>query len=166
MDGAAAAVLFASAFQINAQVPPGIAPGVHVLRVDSAYGVAQQSVSVSAVAPAIFLIGSSSEGAVLNQDFSLNGPANPLPRGQVLLVYATGLGAVVRQGQLSVTTATVTALVNGQELPVQFAGLAPGYVGLYQVNVPIPAAAPPGLGISLTLKEGGHVSNAVTVAVQ
>jgi uncharacterized protein (TIGR03437 family) len=103
---------------------------------------------------------------VLNQDFSLNGPANPLPRGQVLLVYATGLGAVVRQGQLSVTTATVTALVNGQELPVQFAGLAPGYVGLYQVNVPIPAAAPPGLGISLTLKEGGHVSNAVTVAVQ
>ena len=166
MDGAAAAVLFASAFQINAQVPPGIAPGVHVLRVDSAYGVARQSVSVSAVAPAIFLIGSSSEGAVLNQDFSLNGPANPLPRGQVLLVYATGLGAVVRQGQLSVTTATVTALVNGQELPVQFAGLAPGYVGLYQVNVPIPAAAPPGLGISLTLKEGGHVSNAVTVAVQ
>jgi uncharacterized protein (TIGR03437 family) len=166
MDGVAATVLWASAFQINAQVPPGIAPGVHTLRVRSAYGVAQQSINVSAIAPAIFLMGNSGMGAVLNQDFSMNGPANPLPRGQVLVVYATGLGAVARQGQLSVTTAPVTAVVNGQELPAQFAGLAPGYVGLYQVNVPIPAATPPGLGVSLTLKEGGQLSNTVAVALQ
>jgi uncharacterized protein (TIGR03437 family) len=166
MDGTAAAVIFASPFQINAQVPPGIAPGVHTLRVSSPYGVAQQSVSVSAVAPAIFQMGSSTAGAVLNQDFSMNGPANPLPRGQVLVVYATGLGAVARQGQLSVTVATVTAVVNGQELPAAFAGLAPGYIGLYQVNVPIPAATAPGLGVSLTLKEGGQVSNTVAVALQ
>jgi uncharacterized protein (TIGR03437 family) len=166
MDGVEATVLWASAFQINAQVPPGIAPGVHTLRVRSVYGVAQQSVSVSAIAPAIFLTGNSGMGAVLNQDFSMNGPANPLPRGQVLVVYATGLGAVARQGQLSVTTAPVTAVVNGQELPVEFAGLAPGYIGLYQVNVPIPAATPPGLGVSLTLKEGGQVSNTVAIALQ
>ncbi len=166
MDGTPAAVLWASPFQINAQVPPGMAAGVHTLRVSSLYGVAQQSVSVSAVAPAIFLIGSPSAGAVLNSDYSLNGPANPLPRGQWLVVYATGLGAVTKQGQLSVTTAAVTAVVSGQELPVQFAGLAPGYVGLYQVNVPIPAATPPGLGVSLTLKEGGQLSNTVAVALQ
>jgi uncharacterized protein (TIGR03437 family) len=166
MDGMVATVIWASAFQINAQVPPGIGPGVHTLRVSSVYGVAQQSVNVSAVAPAIFLIGSSSAGAVLNQDFTINGPANPLPRGQVLVVYSTGLGAVIRQGQLSVTAATVTAVVNGQELPVQFAGLAPGYIGLYQVNVPIPAATPPGLGVSLTLKEGGQIGNTVAVALQ
>ena len=166
MDGAAATVLWASAFQINAQVPPGIAPGVHTLHVSNVYGAAQQSESVSAVAPAIFLMGNSSTGAVLNQDFSMNGPANPLPRGQVLVVYATGLGAVMKQGQLSVTAATVTALVNGQELPVQFSGLAPGYVGLYQVNVPIPAATAPGLGVSLTLKEGGQMSNTVAVALE
>jgi uncharacterized protein (TIGR03437 family) len=166
MDGTAATVLWASAFQINAQVPAGIAPGVHTLRVSSVYGVAQQSVSVSAVAPAIFLVGSATAGAVLNQDYSLNGPANPLPRGQVLMVYATGLGVVTKQGQLSATAATVTAVVNGQELPAGFAGLAPGYVGLYQVNVPIPAATPPGLGVSLTLKEGGQLSNTVAVAVQ
>ncbi len=166
MDGTIATVLWASAFQINAQVPPDIAPGVHTLRVRSAYGAAQQSVSVSAVAPAIFMMASPSAGAVLNQDFSMNGPANPLPRGQVLLVYATGLGAVTKQGQLSVTAAPVTALINGQELAVDFAGLAPGYVGLYQVNVRIPAATPPGLGVSLTLKEGGQLSNTVSVALQ
>jgi uncharacterized protein (TIGR03437 family) len=139
---------------------------VHTLHVSNVYGAAQQSESVSAVAPAIFLMGNSSTGAVLNQDFSMNGPANPLPRGQVLVVYATGLGAVMKQGQLSVTAATVTALVNGQELPVQFSGLAPGYVGLYQVNVPIPAATAPGLGVSLTLKEGGQMSNTVAVALE
>jgi uncharacterized protein (TIGR03437 family) len=166
MDGTIATVLWASAFQINAQVPPDIAPGVHTLRVRSAYGAAQQSVSVSAVAPAIFMMGSPSAGAVLNQDFSMNGPANPLPRGQVLLVYATGLGAVTKQGQLSVTAAPVTALINGQELAVDFAGLAPGYVGLYQVNVRVPAATPPGPGVSLTLKEGGQLSNTVSVALQ
>jgi uncharacterized protein (TIGR03437 family) len=159
-------VLWASAFQINAQVPPGMAPGVHTLRVSSVYGVAQQSVSVAATAPAIFEMGNSGMGAVLNQDFSMNGPANPLPRGQVLVVYATGLGAVMKQGQLSVTAAPVTAVVNGQELAVEFAGLAPGYVGLYQVNVRIPAATPPGLGVSLTLKEGGQLSNTVSVALE
>jgi uncharacterized protein (TIGR03437 family) len=166
MDGALATVLWASPFQVNAQVPPAIAPGVHTLRVTSVYGVAQQSVTVSAVAPAIFLTAAPSTGAVLNQDFSMNGPANPLPRGQVLVVYATGLGAVAKQGQLSVTAATVTAVVGGQELPVAFSGLAPGYVGLYQVNVPIPAATPPGLGVSLTLKEGGQLSNTVNIALQ
>jgi uncharacterized protein (TIGR03437 family) len=168
MDGTAATVIFSSPFQINAQVPPGIAPGTHTLRVRSAYGVAQQSVSVSAVAPAIFRIDNSSAGAVLNQDYSINGPSNPLPRGQVLMVFATGLGAVTRQGQLSVTTTPVTAVLNGQELPgpLPFAGLAPGYVGLYQVNVPIPAATPPGLGVSLTLKQGGQASNTIAIALQ
>jgi uncharacterized protein (TIGR03437 family) len=60
----------------------------------------------------------------------------------------------------------VTAVVNGTELPVSFAGLAPGFVGLYQVNIPIPAATPPGSGVSLTLKQGGQISNAVEIALQ
>ena len=103
---------------------------------------------------------------VTNQNGTLNGPDNPLHRGQVLLVYATGLGAVVRQGQVSMTAAPVTVVLNGQELPVAFAGLAPGATGEYQVNVVIPASTPPGLGIPLTLKQGGRLSNTVTIALQ
>ena len=64
------------------------------------------------------------------------------------------------------TKAPVTVVLNGTELPAAFAGLAPGYVGLYQVNVLIPATTPPGLGIPLTLKVGGQLSNVVSVAVQ
>ena len=70
------------------------------------------------------------------------------------------------RGGTSQTNATVTVVVNGVELPVQFAGLAPGFTGLYQVNVAIPAATPPGLGVPLMLKIGGQLSNTVTMAIQ
>ncbi len=166
MDGTTLRMLLATPFQINAEVPLEMAPGVHSLRVQSAYGSMQQSVLVSAVAPGIFLLGNPPIGAITNTNYSLIGPSNPLPRGQSMVIYATGLGAVTQRGQLSVTNAAVTVVLNGTELPAAFAGLAPGYVGLYQVNVQIPASTPPGLGIPLMLKVGGQLSNVVPVSVQ
>ena len=165
MDGTAMRLLFATPFQINAEIPLTMAPGVHILRVQSAYGSLQQAVTVSAVAPGIFLIGNPPIGAITNQNFNLVGPTNPLPRGQALVIFATGLGAVTQSGQLSRTNAPVTVLLNGTELPASFAGLAPGFIGLYQVNVTVPAGTPPGLGIPLTLKVGGQQSNSVLVCV-
>jgi len=47
-----------------------------------------------------------------------------------------------------------------------FAGLAPGFIGLYQVNVTIPVGTPPGLSIPLMLKVNGQQSNPVLVALQ
>jgi uncharacterized protein (TIGR03437 family) len=116
------------------------------------------------VAPAIFLIGDA--GAVVNQDGTLNGPFAPLPRGQALVIYATGLGPVEAQGQLSVVSTTVSVVLNGQELQPFYAGTAPGFPGLYQVNVSIPASTPPGSGLMLALKQAGGLSNKVLVALQ
>jgi len=166
-DGTVATVLAAAPFQVNAQVPASVTPGPHVLNVHSPFGLASQTVTVSPLAPAIFLLSDGVTGAVENQDGTLNAAANPLARGQVLVVYATGLGAVTAGANgLSTVNTPVTAVVNGVELPVAFAGLAPGFIGLYQVNVPIPAATPPGSGISLTLKQGGQNSNSVNIALQ
>ena len=165
-DGTSATVLSASTFQVNALVPASLAPGNHTLHVRSAYGTAQQTVAVAAVAPAIFLVGNPAAGAIVNQNGSLNSTTNPAARGQYVTVYATGLGAVVAQGGLSVTSAAVTVAIGGEQLPAAFAGLSPGYPGLYQVNVLIPAALPPGLGIFLTLNEGGTSSNTVVISVQ
>jgi uncharacterized protein (TIGR03437 family) len=165
-DGTAAGVIAASAFQINAVVPAGLTPGTHVLRVRSAFGAAQQSVDVAAVAPAIFLIGNPPAGAVVNQDGTLNGPSNPLVPGQALVVYATGLGTVQAQGTLSVAAAPVTVVLNGLELTPFYAGLTSGFPGLYQVNVLIPPSTAPGLALSLSLKEGGQASNTIAVALQ
>ena len=167
MDGIAMRLLLAtSPFQINAEVPLTMAPGVHTIRVQSAYGSAQQPVTVSAVAPGIFLIGNPPVGAITNQSFNLIGPSNPVARGQSMVIFATGLGAVTQSGQLSRTNTPVSVVLNGTELPASFAGLAPGFIGLYQVNVTIPAGTPPGLTLPLTLKAGGQQSNSVLVALQ
>ena len=166
MDGSPVRLLLASPFQINAEVPLEMAPGVHSLRVQSMYGTAQQPVTVSAVAPGIFLLGNPPTGAVTDTNYSLIGPANPLQRGQTMVIYATGLGTVTQSGPYSVTNAPVTVVLNGQELSTAFAGLAPSYIGLYQVNVLIPAATPPGLGIPLSLRVAGQISNVVPVSVQ
>jgi uncharacterized protein (TIGR03437 family) len=166
MDGTDLTVLLASAFQINAVVPESVGVGSHALTVHSAFGSAQQQVNVVAVAPGIFQVGNPPVGAVTNTSYALIGPGNPLPRGQSLIIFATGLGTVAKNGNFSNTTAAVTAVLNGTELPVQFAGLSPQYPGLYQVNVAIPLSTPPGLGIPLTLKVGGQASNAVNTAVQ
>jgi uncharacterized protein (TIGR03437 family) len=166
IDGSAVRVVAASAFQINAEVPLNAATGVHTLTVRSDFGSMSQSIDITDVAPAIFLLGSSGSGAVVNQNQTLNGPNNPLSRGQVLIAYATGLGAVRTSGQLSVTAAPVTAQLNGVELPTTFAGLAPGFIGLYQVNVSIPAATPPGLDLPFAVKVGSAVSDPVNVSIQ
>ena len=166
VDGVAALVLGATPFQVNAVIPLETASGNHLIRVRSAFGAAEQPVSVSAVAPAIFLIGAPAAGAVVNQDSSLNTSSNPASRGQVLVIYATGLGAVTSQGQFLRVTTPVTVLLNGQELSVEFAGAAPGYPGLYQVNVAIPSATPPGLAVGISLKQGQQLSNSVPIALQ
>jgi len=49
---------------------------------------------------------------------------------------------------------------------VNFSGLAPGYVGLYQVNVQIPDTAPSGDAVPVILSIGGATANTVTIAVQ
>jgi uncharacterized protein (TIGR03437 family) len=166
IDGTAASVLLASPFQINAVMPASVTPGTHTLTVRSAFGTAQQQVTVSAVSPGVFLVGNPPVGAITNASYALVGPSNPLPRGQSLIIFATGLGAVTQRGSLSTTNAVVTVVLNGTEFPVQFAGLAPGFAGLYQVNVTVPASTPPGMGIPLTLKVGGQLSNAVSMALQ
>jgi uncharacterized protein (TIGR03437 family) len=163
-DGMPAQVLSASPFQVNAVVPDTVGAGSRTVRVRSAYGTAQQTVVVADVAPAIFLVGNPPTGAVLNQDWSWNGPTSPLVRGQTLIIYATGLGVLQSGAGYPVPVLPVSAVVNGVEMPVSFAGLV--YSGVYQVNVAMPAEAPPGLGAPFALKVGGQVINVVQISLQ
>jgi uncharacterized protein (TIGR03437 family) len=165
-DGQPAKVLLSSAFQMNAQVPPDLAPGSHTLTITSPQGAMQQTVEVRETAPAIFLLGSQDDGAVVNQDGKINSPLSPIRRGQVVVIYCTGLGATETRNRLDYVKNPVTAALNGQELPVTFAGLTPGYTGLYQVNLTVPATAPPGLDLPLQLRQPGAESNTVLVSLQ
>ena len=60
----------------------------------------------------------------------------------------------------------VEARIGGRAATVQFAGLAPGFVGLYQVNVQIPVGVTPGPAVPLVLSQSGVPSNTVTLAVK
>jgi uncharacterized protein (TIGR03437 family) len=165
VDGTAARIVFASAFQINAQIPPGAAPGTATLRVRSPFGTVDRSIEIAAVAPAIFTLGEGL-GAVVNQDGQINSATAPAPRGQVIVIYGTGFGGTRAQGQLQVAVTAVTATLNGRPLTINYAGLTPGFIGLYQVNAQIPNDLPPALDYRLLLRQTGTESNGVTVGVQ
>jgi uncharacterized protein (TIGR03437 family) len=164
LDGAKLPVLAAFPFQINTQIPPGAASGSAQLQVSGALGTASKSVTVLPWAPGIFTIGA--QGATINQDGSLNSASTPAQRGQYISVYCSGLGATAPQGGLQWTATTVTAMVNGASLIPSFSGLAPGFIGVYQVNVTIPANSPPSLAGTLAIRENGQNSNSVPLALQ
>jgi uncharacterized protein (TIGR03437 family) len=73
-----------------------------------------------------------------------------------------GAAAAVPPSQ---TITPVEAYVAGAPAPVSYAGLAPGFAGLYQVNVQIPAGTPSGVQ-TIQLSAGGAMGNAVTVAIR
>jgi uncharacterized protein (TIGR03437 family) len=90
--------------------------------------------------------------------------SNPIHRDEVVVIYLTGLGKVtpfVENGRpapsspLATTVTDTEVNVGGVAANVLFSGLAPGQVGLYQLNVTIPWNAPKGLGIPLNIVQGG-----------
>lgn len=106
-------------------------------------------------------------------------PTSPIPRGTGAFFYATGLGAMtpaVANGSgvcpaangLCNANAFPTVFVGGISAPVGFAGQAPGFPGVFQVNITIPQNAPGGDSVSLVIKsaDGSVTSNAATIAVQ
>jgi uncharacterized protein (TIGR03437 family) len=166
IGGQSAQVLFATPFQVNAVLPLGLAPGNWPLRVTSLFGSSEATVDVREAAPAVFRL-TGSQAAVTNQDGSLNAPNNPAPRGQVVVIYGTGFGAVqAAQGALRRTAAAVTVRAAGLELPVVYSGLTPGSIGLYQLNVQLPADMPPGLFQVFEILQGGVSANPVSVAIR
>ena len=123
------------------------------------------------------------QGAILiNGTATLAAPADSQYNGQparrgvdYIDIFATGLGPVTHppatgapapSGPLAETTNTVTVTIGNVPATVTFAGLAPGWVGLYQVNVQVPANAPVGGNVPVALSVGGVAANQVTMAVE
>jgi uncharacterized protein (TIGR03437 family) len=166
INGEPVPVAAALPFQVNAQIPFDVAPGAATVSLSSGCGSAQQAVTISDVAPAIFLV-AADQAAITDQDNSLNKPSNPALRGDWIVIYATGFGAVSGSGTLRPAATPVSVVIGGVEVPAVYAGLTPGSpFGIYQVNVQLPTALPPGLSLPLYLKQGAATSNTVTVSIQ
>jgi uncharacterized protein (TIGR03437 family) len=163
--GLPAPVIARTPFQINGQIPADIAPGTYTINITSAYGVAEQPIQIAAVSPGIFEV-TNDVAAIINENGMLNTPDNPARRGSVVVVFCTGLGAVTSKGSLNVAQIPAAGIVQGVTWPSAFAGLSPGFIGLYQVNLPVPLSAPPGLNLNLAVQQGNATSNTVHISIQ
>jgi uncharacterized protein (TIGR03437 family) len=173
-----APLLYVSPNQINLQMPPGLSePTAQVVVVSGGVPGVPGSITVAPQAPGIFTVTAdgTGQGAVLNEDSSLNSAHNPVVAGAVIQIFATGLGATnppAAWGQpagtlpLSLTLLTPDVLIGGIPADVLFSGLAPFYVGLNQVNARVPAGAPAGDAVPLQIRIGGRASNTVSIAVR
>ncbi|HTB16755.1 MAG TPA: hypothetical protein VK708_01510 [Bryobacteraceae bacterium] len=173
VNGVSAPVLYASSTQINFQIPWETKVGSASVLV-SVNGLPSSAVSITvqAAAPGLFVQGT--HAAALNSDFTLNDDSNPAKGGATILAYLTGAGAVTHQpadgaaagsgSNLSTVTATVTASIGGQNAVVSSTSLAPGFVGLWQANIVVPAGLPQG-DAPLLVTVGGQTSNSANVNV-
>ena len=103
-------------------------------------------------------------------------PSEPVGRGGYISIFCTGLGATepaVASGQPGPSSGPpalvkmpVSVTIGGQSAAVSFAGLAPGLVGVYQVNAQVPQAVTPGDEVPVVITQGGAQSNTATIAVR
>lgn len=140
-----APVYFVSATQVNFLVPGSVSAGVKTVEVKTAGGSLTGMVRVMSAAPGIFA--NNGNGAVLNQDYSVNGEGNRASRGQVVQIFATGPGALTRAvadgaaapaEPLALTVSTPEVYIGGVAAQVLFSGMAPGFAGVWQINAVVP----------------------------
>lgn len=167
-EGWPAYLYYVSPSQINFLVPSDLLPGTFQFWVDR-QGTRGPIVTVTlqGAAPAIF---QTSAGAVIatHLNWSLVSSDAPAVAGEIVSLWTTGLGNTNPQLEDGVLPATAQWLslmsqfevqVNGAALDpsaVLYAGVAPGYAGLYQVNVRLPDPLPPNPEIRIGL--GGVLS--------
>jgi uncharacterized protein (TIGR03437 family) len=169
VNGIDAPLLFVSPKQINFQVPFETPEGsVSVGAILGGQQSPAEPATVARFAPELFvnpatglpLAQRHSDGALINAQTL----AKP---GDVLILYVTGIGvlnnppatgAPATDDPLSSATVTPTVTVGGVAASVSFAGLAPGFVGLGQINIKLPAGLPQGNSLPLVVRFGDSES--------
>lgn len=176
IGGIAAPLYYVSSGQINAQLPTELQAGQQYEALVNVNGFYSNPVTITTTAEQPGLA-SFPDGTVIAQDTSYNliTTDHPAHAGDVIILYATGMGATnpavatgaVAPGppQLANVTVAPQVSIGNANAQVLFAGLSPGSVGLYQMDVQIPDGVASG-NLSLVVTQGGIVSNTVTVPVQ
>jgi uncharacterized protein (TIGR03437 family) len=171
---------FVSDGQVNVQVPWEL-QGLNSVFIKVSIGDSSSSVytlPLADQAPAFFEYAEPSSGrqliAALDEGFQLVGTGNAARRGRVVQLYANGLGPVDSQppsGEitpaqpLARTRVVPNVTIGARPATVQFSGLAPYNVGLYQLNVVVPPDAPTGIQ-PVVVTAGGVASKAANLPIQ
>ena len=179
-DGVPAPLIYTVENQLSAVVPYAVAgkPSTQVQVEYRGTRSAPVTLQLAPASPAIFTLDSSGRGAgaILNQDSSVNSPANPARIGSVVSIFATGEGQTSPAGvdgkpgsdPVPHPILPVSVTIGGQTVTPNYAGGAPGNVaGLMQVNVQIPSGIQTGSAVPVVVQVGNTSSQAgVTIAVR
>jgi len=175
-----APLYYASGSQANLQVPWELSGQTQTTISATANGQrgAAQTVSLATYSPGIFSMNGqgTGQGAIVDAiSGQLLNSTNPAIAGSTYVsIYCTGLGPVTNQpatgaaspsNPLASTPINPTVMIGGVQAQVLFSGLAPGFVGEYQVNALVPAGVSPGNSVPVVIYIGGVYSNTVTIAV-
>jgi len=176
-------LLLVSPGQINAIVPfetPARVRQQLIVR-RGTLATSPEEVTIAEAQPAVFTLDGSGTGQGLIFRVAAGGAtaladrSNPGTAGEYLLIYCAGLGAVepaVTAGAASpesppaVVKQRVTVTIGGVDALVTFAGLAPGFTGVYQVNAQAPEGLTPGDAVTVVITAGGQRSPPVTLAIR
>jgi uncharacterized protein (TIGR03437 family) len=168
--------------QVNALIPFNLPPNsIQQLLVKR--GTTQSvavNVTLAEFEPGIFTLNrqGTGQGAIFNGVTNVLADAtHPVKAGKdVITIYCTGLGAVSNPPppgapapsapNLSITLATPTVTIGGISAKVEYSGLAPTFVGLYQVNAEVPQGVEPGSSVPVVISFGTASSNTATIAVK
>jgi uncharacterized protein (TIGR03437 family) len=179
LNGTNVPLLFVSPGQVNAQIPYQAAVGAAKLIVTSnSVPSATVNFNVAATGPGVFTQPQSNHVLARNlADGTLNAPDTPARPGQYVTAYLTGQGLVdppVATGDVApssppfpVPLAPVVVKIAGVTATVQFAGLAPGFIGgLLQLNVLIPDGAPGELAFDVSVGGIAAASTVISIAAK
>jgi uncharacterized protein (TIGR03437 family) len=181
-NGVKVPLYFVSPMQINAQVPWEISPGANVtVVVNRASAVsAPANVQVVSAAPGFFMIAPTTQAIAINLDSTIAAAPGAIAGlnthaarpGDIIIVYATGLGAVspsVATGSNSAdqirNTVNMPAIsIGGISASVLFSGLTPQFPGVNQLNVMVPSGVAAGDSVPMQIQLGG-ITQQATIAV-
>jgi uncharacterized protein (TIGR03437 family) len=165
----AAPIYFVSDRQINIQIPTELqTDGQYSILVSSgAAFTLPDTIAITSVSPGLLNLAQ-------HADFRTVTAQSPVVPGELITLYLVGMGATDRTVPSGTTspatplanvTARPTVSIGGREAEVVFAGLTPGSVGLYQINIRTPENLPSGVA-SLTVTQGDAASNTVTIPIR
>jgi uncharacterized protein (TIGR03437 family) len=172
--------------QINAQLPWEIGTGSGTVNVTvngpngtSApvavnFAPSMPGVFIASTGGQLYAISVNASDSTLTWPQGLTSTSHPAKAGDILIIYATGLGAVDHQpadggipSTLAKTIVNPTVLIGGIAGSVQFSGLAPQFVGVNQLNVEVPSGVTPGNAVPLQIQVNGFTStNQAVIAIQ
>ena len=177
INGTPIPLLYVSPSQINAILPNALPAGgvtdLQVIRPSTGQVYGGSEISLTSSSPGLFTLDQSGAGGITAINFddnTINGPNHAVRRGSYLILYGTGIGPVANEpadgmpasGQPASDLPTVLVASSGSGatqtfLPatVTYSGLAPGFAGLWQINVQIPANAQSGSAVTIRVFENG-----------